>query len=137
MTDACLKELAGCNQLRRLDLETTRVTDAGLKELATFKQLRIRGVNGPAVNWLIPDAGTCLPKTARLVVLASSTKAVRRGEFWDGARRVATSTNGTADIFGADWRTTAAKAGRHVLHAVAVDAAGRKAQALRGVRVCR
>ena len=40
VTDACLKGLAGCNQLRRLDLEKTTVTDAGLKELATFKQLR-------------------------------------------------------------------------------------------------
>jgi subtilisin family serine protease len=118
--------------------ETKNVDQAGDNVLpnSTYKQLRIQGVNGPAVSWLFPEAGVCATKQTRLVVLASSTKKVRRVDFFDGSKRVARATLGTADIFGATWKTAGAKAGRHVLHAVVLDSAGKKAEALRGVRVC-
>jgi hypothetical protein len=40
VTDAELRELAGLQSLRYLDLCSTKVTDAGMKELAVLQQLR-------------------------------------------------------------------------------------------------
>jgi hypothetical protein len=40
VTNAGLKELAGCKQLSVLDLSMTLVSDAGLKEFVSWKQLR-------------------------------------------------------------------------------------------------
>ena len=71
----------------------------------------------------------------RMVVLASSVRKVREVRFFDGTKRIATAKAGTADIFGAAWNPT--KLGRHILRAVVVDSAGKKASAERSVRVCK
>src|SRR5437764_947526 len=50
VTDAGLRGLAGLKQLRRLDLRSTKVTDAGLKALAKLKTLRSLLLFGTSVT---------------------------------------------------------------------------------------
>ena len=47
VTDAGLKELAGLNSLRKLDLYATSVTGVGLKELAGLKSLQSLNLAAP------------------------------------------------------------------------------------------
>jgi hypothetical protein len=94
-------------------------------------------VDGPAVTWLLPDAGACAAGRADLVVLASSTAAIRSVRFFDGTRLVGTDTSGPAGIYSAVWRAGAAAKGRHTLRAVVTDARGRRAEQHDAVRVCR
>jgi subtilisin family serine protease len=102
-----------------------------------FKSIRLRAVRGPAVTWLAPGSGACVPKNPGLAVVASSSTAVRSVRFSVNGRRVAVSRRGTADLFTATWHTANAKRGRHVLLAVATDASGKRFAAKRSVRVCR
>jgi hypothetical protein len=74
---------------------------------------------------------------AGLLVVAGSTSAVRSVRFLDGARTIATVRRGTAGVYSATWRTSRAKAGRHVLRVVVRDAAGRTVEERRSVRVCK
>jgi hypothetical protein len=78
-----------------------------------------------------------VPRAAALVVLASSTAAVRSVRFVDGRRTIATVRRGGAGVFTATWRNGAAAKGRHTLRAIVTDARGRQARAERAVRICR
>jgi hypothetical protein len=119
--------------------ETKNVDQAGNNVLPNSNYLAnsIKGVNGPAVNWVFPEGRACLAKQDRMVVLASSTVKVKEVRFFDGKKLLVTAKSGTADIFGANLKTTGAVKGVHHLRAVAVDTKGRKAAALRSVRVCK
>jgi minor extracellular serine protease Vpr len=97
----------------------------------------LRVVRRPTATWLSPDAGECVERpTSSLVVLAGSTAAVRSVRFTDGTKTVATARRGAAGLYTVTWKTKGLKAGRHVLHAVVRDGAGRTSEARRTVRVC-
>jgi hypothetical protein len=101
-----------------------------------IKTAKLRVVAGPAVTWIQPQANACATGTEHLAVLASDTAKISAVTFLDGARRVATVKNGTLDLFTANWKTRGLARGRHVLHAVVTDRRGRKASAVRTLRVC-
>jgi minor extracellular serine protease Vpr len=103
----------------------------------TFKSVRLHAVRGPALTWLTPVRGACVPKSAPLAVIASSNRGVRSVRFTVNGRRVAVDHRGTAGLFTGTWHAAQARHGRHVLSAIATDAAGRRFAAQRPVRVCR
>jgi minor extracellular serine protease Vpr len=119
--------------------ETKNVSSVGgdIMPNTAFKSVTIRGVNGPAVNWVSPGAGQCVGRTAGLLVVAGSTKPIRAVRFFADGKQVAIDRRGTSDVFTGNWRTGNAEKGRHVLTARATDAAGRTLSATLGVRVCR
>jgi Big-like domain-containing protein len=103
----------------------------------TFKSVRLHAVRGPALTWLTPVRGACVPKSAPLAVIASSNRGVRSVRFTVNGRRVAVDHRGTAGLFTGTWHAAQARHGRHVLSAIATDAAGKRFAAQRPVRVCR
>jgi subtilisin family serine protease len=103
----------------------------------TFRLVTIKGVAGPAVSWLVPDAGVCVRGSVRLGVAATSTAPVESVRFFDGNRPIAKVTKGPASLYVTDWRTTKVEAGRHTLRATALDRKGRSFSAVRTVRVCK
>ena len=103
----------------------------------SFERATIRGVRGAAVTWLRPEARNCLGRRARLVVVASSTRKIRRVRFYDGRRLIAASRRGVAGIHSVTWNTSRARRGRHQLRAVVVARGGTRAAAGRIVRICR
>jgi hypothetical protein len=92
-------------------------------------------VRGPVVNWLVPRARACARRPIRLLLLADSTKRIRSVRLFDGERRFRTLRRGAAGLYATTWRPK--HRGKHVLRAVAEDAAGRTADAERTIRVCR
>ncbi len=118
--------------------ESKNVDQAGsnIAPNSVFRTIRLRGVAGPVVTWLLPKRNACVAKREGLVVTAGSTRGVRSVAFYDGHRRLSTQRNGF-DLFGMTWRNAKARHGRHVLRAVVTDRRGRRAQARRVVRVCR
>jgi minor extracellular serine protease Vpr len=102
-----------------------------------FASATLRVVRRPTITWLVPERRECVPRQARLVALAGSTARIRSVRFFDGARRIATVRRGDAGLYAANWSTARAKKGVHRLRAVVVDAQGRRASAVRPVRVCR
>ena len=103
----------------------------------TFASGNITVVNRPTVTWLTPDVNECTVSQAPLVVLASSTDAVRSVRFFDGRKLLATDKRGAAGLFTSVWKRGAAAKGKHTLRAIVTDAKGRKAEAQRVVRVCK
>jgi hypothetical protein len=103
----------------------------------TFHASRIRVVAGPTVTWIEPPAHECALKNDRLLVVAGSTKRVRRVVFADGKRRVGVDAAGPGGVYSVAWNTAKLKKGAHHLIATVVDASGRKAAAGRSVRVCK
>src|SRR5262249_6364383 len=101
-----------------------------------FKQVALTVVNGPTVSWIDPPAAACALKSDRLVVVANSTKKVKRVTFTDNGRRVGVDRSGPGGIFSISWKTGGPSKGRHHLVATTEDAAGRSAAAGRNVRVC-
>jgi hypothetical protein len=102
-----------------------------------FVPATLRVVRRPTVTWLVPERRECATRRTRLVALAGSTARIRSVRFFDGARRIAIVRRGEAGIYTADWSTAGARKGLHRLRAVVVDARGRRASAVRPVRVCR
>jgi hypothetical protein len=102
-----------------------------------YAAVTLNVVAGPAVTWLAPERGDCAARQTRLLVVAGSTARVRSVRFYDGRQLLGTDTRGPGGLFGGTWRTRREPSGRHELRAVAVDAQGRKAEAVRQVRVCR
>ena len=119
--------------------ETKNVNTIGTNILpnTSFRPVKIAAVTGAAVTWLAPESGSCVRKTVRLLVVASSTKKVKSVTFVDGKHVIGSATTGTADLFAKDWNTSKLRKGRHTLSATARDAAGRTVTVTRSVRVCK
>jgi minor extracellular serine protease Vpr len=119
--------------------ETKNVASIGNNVLpnTTFRTFTIHAVNGPAVSWLVPVAGSCVKGAVRLGVTATSTAPVRSVSFFDGDSLIKRVTRGPASLYVADWRTAGKPMGRHMLRATAVDGKGRRFTAARALRVCR
>jgi hypothetical protein len=101
-----------------------------------FRGVRMRVVNRPAVNWITPNAGVCLPARARLQVIASSRSPISSVGFFDGNRLIGRVRKGVAGVYSLNWRPRG-KQGAHVLRAVASDIAGRESESARPVKICR
>jgi minor extracellular serine protease Vpr len=119
--------------------EAKNVDQAGANVLpnTAFRSLRLRGVPGPTVTWLLPRSKTCVAKSEGLFVAAGSSRGVRLVRFFDGRRRIAQVKRGIEGLYERSWRTAKAHRGRHVLRAVVIDRRGARATARRVVRVCR
>jgi len=101
-----------------------------------FRRGVIRAIAGPAVTWLAPRPGVCLRRGSNLAVLASSTARVRSVRFLDEKRPVAVDRSGPAGLYGVTWKP-GPRHRTHQLHAVVVDARGRRADATLRLRSCR
>ena len=122
------------------DFQEAKNVDSVGEELlpnTAFASGPIRVVTGPTVAWLDPEIRACMPRSARLVVAADSTAAIRSVRFLDGSRRIATVRRRGGGLYGAVWRTGSVRKGKHLLRAIVIDARGRKAEAQRVVRICR
>jgi hypothetical protein len=102
-----------------------------------FASGNITVVNGPSITWVTPDPNECTAAQTPLLVLASSTAAIRSVRFLDGKKLVATQKRGGAGLFSSVWKRGGAAKGKHTLRAIVTDAKGRKAEAQRVVRVCK
>jgi minor extracellular serine protease Vpr len=100
-----------------------------------YRSTAIKRVARPVLSWLAPRSGKCLRGRVSLLVLASSPRAIRLVRFFDGSRRFRTVRRGASGLFTTGWRP--GRRGRHVLYAIARDAAGRTATARRNFRVCK
>ncbi len=102
-----------------------------------FRPVKITGVTGPALTWVEPAENQCVGKTAGLVVVASSTSPIRSVRFFVDGKQIDVDRKGAADVFSGSWGTRLAPPGKHVLSALATDAAGRTLSGTRDVKVCR
>jgi hypothetical protein len=102
-----------------------------------FRAVAITGVPGPALTWVAPAANRCVARTAALIVAASSSKRIRSVRFYADGKQIDIERKGTDGIYTGAWGTRLVPAGRHVLTALATDAAGRTLSAMRAVKVCR
>jgi hypothetical protein len=100
-----------------------------------FRSAPLTVVRRPTLTWLVPESNQCLPRVARMTVVAGSPSRIRSVSFFDGRRRVATARRGETGLYTATWRPRGK--GRHSLRAVVLDARGRTASASRPARVCR
>jgi hypothetical protein len=118
--------------------ETKNVNTLGNEILPNTSYLgrSIRAVAGPAVTWLVPEAGQCAARTERLLVAASATHKLREVRFLVDGRRIGKDRSGPDGLYALPWKTRGKKTGPHRLTAVALDAAGKRAAASRTVRVC-
>jgi len=103
-----------------------------------FKTVKLRVVNGPAVDWLLPDPTGCLRRgTIRLGVAASAPGKVKSVVFRDGVGRITRAKSVGAGLYAADWHAKNAKGATHRLFVVATAATGRTASARLTVRLCK
>ncbi len=118
--------------------ESKNVDQAGANILpnTAFKQVRLRAVARPVVNWLLPSRNACVAKTESLIVSAGSPKQVRKVAFYVGRHRISTQRAGFFGLYSAVWHAGKAAHGRHVLRAVVTDRKGAHSQARQVVRVC-
>ena len=118
--------------------ETKNISVEGVNPMpnSRFRGVRLSVVNGPAVTWISPNKGACLPTRARLQVVATSPSVVSSVGFFDGNRQIARVRRNEGGIYTFTWRAKPRK-GPHVLRAVASDVSGREGQASLPVRVCR
>jgi subtilisin family serine protease len=128
-------------QLESSDFEEAKnvdTTGTAIMPNTRFASAKLQVVAGVAVNWLVPETQACLVKSQRLVVVASSTSAVKSVRFAVDGRTVAVAKNGAAGVFGATWKgSAAAKHGKHSLTATAVDGGGHTGSAQRVVVSCK
>jgi subtilisin family serine protease len=102
-----------------------------------FLSLRLKVVQRPTVQWLIPERNACLAARERLLVVAGSPRKTRSVRFIVDGTPIATDRTGAAGLYTADWRTAGLARGRHRLSAVVTDAAGKWAAAIRAVKACK
>jgi hypothetical protein len=98
---------------------------------------RIKVVAGPTVTWISPNKGACLPRRAKLLVVANDNASISSVGFFDGDRQIGRVRKSTAGLYSFTWGTSGRKPGPHVLTATASDTRGRQAQATLPVRICR
>ncbi len=117
--------------------ETKNVNTVGdnIMPNTTFKQVTLKVISGPTVTWLAPAA--CVTGVERMVVAGSSTAPIRSVSFYDGAKKIATTTKGSAGLYAADWPAKGRTKGKHTLRAVLNDTKGRPASATTTVRTCK
>jgi minor extracellular serine protease Vpr len=101
-----------------------------------FRAATLRVVDGPTVDWLVPETNACATQPQSLLVVTGSTARIRSVRFLDGDRTIANVTRGAAGLYGANWTTRSLKRGRHVLRADVTDVRGRTATTTRRVRLC-
>jgi len=101
-----------------------------------FLGTRLRVVNGPTVSWIEPPAHVCALKTEQLLVVADSTKRVRKVTFTHNGRPIGVDRTGNG-VYSVRWRTAQLKKGTQRLLATVTDASGRKAAAGRVLRICK
>jgi hypothetical protein len=101
-----------------------------------FLLSRLTVVKGPTVTWIEPPAHVCALKSDRLVVVAGSTKKVKKVAFTDNGRKVGIDKAGSG-VYAITWKTGKLKKGTHKLLATVTDAAGHTAAAGRVLRVCK
>jgi minor extracellular serine protease Vpr len=111
-------------------------TGANVMPNTSFASGTLKVVNGPAATWLVPETRECLAARADLVVLASSTTAIRSVRFLDGRKQIAVDRTGPAGLYTAVWRAGGATKGEHTLRAIVRDAKGRAYETKRVVRRC-
>jgi subtilisin family serine protease len=118
--------------------ETKNVNTFGKNVMpnTAFAPVRITAVRRPVVTWLRPSSRTCVRRSARLLVAATSTRPIRRVRFLANGRAIRTVRRGAGGLFATTWRVRR-RSRAQVLRAVATDAAGRSATARRTVRACR
>jgi hypothetical protein len=102
-----------------------------------YKSLKVAVGTKPTVAWLVPLGNTCVRATARLAVVAGSTKKLKTVTFYNGKRKIGSSKPDSAGIAFKDWNVKKVKKGKHTLRAKVRDARGRTATASRIVRVCK
>ena len=100
-----------------------------------FASGNITVVNGPAITWVTPETNECEAAQTPLVVIASSTIAMRAVRFFDGRKLLATDKRRCRYLL-RGLATRGAAKGKHTLRAIVTDAKGSKAEAQRVVRVC-
>jgi minor extracellular serine protease Vpr len=103
----------------------------------SFRPVAITGVSGPALTWVVPAQNQCVSRAAGLIVVASSTKPIRSVRFFVDRKQLDIDRSGADGVYTGSWGTRLVTAGRHMLRALATDAAGRSLSATREVRVCR
>ncbi len=102
-----------------------------------FVRTRLTVVSGPAATWLLPFGGACIAAKERLVVTASSDKAVRRVVFSRGSTHIGTAAKGSGGVYSVSWANGVLKKGTYRVTATVFDAAGRSYATARNLRVCR
>ena len=103
----------------------------------TFLAARLNVVRRPTVQWLAPERGVCVAARTHLLVVAGSPKKTRSVRFSVDGRRITTEHKGVSGLYAATWRTGTLGRGAHELDAQVTDAAGRTAEAVRTVKVCK
>jgi subtilisin family serine protease len=118
--------------------ETKNINTEGTNPMpnSRFRGIRMEVVNRPAVSWIAPNKGACLPVRTKLQVVATSPSVVSSVGFFDGDRQIARVRRNVAGVYTVNWRARGKK-GPHVLRAVASDVGGREGEASRSVRICR
>ncbi|MES1248848.1 MAG: S8 family serine peptidase [Actinomycetota bacterium] len=94
---------------------------------------RLRVVAGVTIDWLLPTAGVCTPRSARLEVAAGSPAGIARVDFAVDGKLRATSRSGNLGLWSA---RVALGPGRHVLVVTSVDKKRRAASVRRIVGTC-
>jgi minor extracellular serine protease Vpr len=117
--------------------KNVNTTGENIMPNTVFQQTRLRVVNRPTIVWLRPDTRQCVARSQQLLVLTSSTAAIRSVRFLDGRRTIRTVRRGAAGLYSTQWATRREERGLHRLTAIVRDARGRTATSTRTVRVCR
>ena len=126
-------------QASAADFQEAKNVDSVGDELlpnTAFASGNITVVNRPTITWVTPEPRECATAQTQLVVIASSTAALRSVRFLDGRKPIATVRRGAAGIYSSVWKRGGAAKGPHTLRAIITDAKGRKAESQRVVRVC-
>ncbi len=98
--------------------------------------VRLQAVPRPTVSWVLPDAGRCVARKQRLVVVANDNVRISSVGFFDGNRQIGRVRRDVSGIYELTWSTSGKRKGKHVLTATASDVRGREASSKRTVRVC-
>jgi hypothetical protein len=101
-----------------------------------FLATRLRVVNGPTVSWITPPPHVCALKTERLLVVADSTKKVSQVAFTHNGKTIGVAKTGNG-VYSVTWKTAGLEKGTQKLVATVTDASGRKAAAVRVLRICK
>ena len=86
--------------------ETKNIGTEGANPMpnSRFRGIRMTVVNGPAVTWISPNKGACLPPRAKLQVVATSPSVISSVGFFDGNRQIARVRRNTTGIYTFTWR---------------------------------